>query len=226
MKFYTLRSGDKVTSKDGTWPTQYTNRTQAARAAAKIPSAVVIQRGRPFYVRLFSEDVVCPDGPACADPVVSDYATRPRLAGEGGRMNGDCIEVWAVPGRNSIIDEIHPVTGLTLVCGKDAAAVLASEPLAVRMSWTAWREAAHQRQQTPITWSAVPEEVFYEMLEVLPPAFLRGGAFLVGEPADHCVVTGSPRFAAFRQRGDLYYASNRPLTIAEMKAACTSPATL
>lgn len=50
MKTYTLRSGDVVTSKYGDWPTQYTNRTQADRAAAKIPGAVVIQRGRPFYV--------------------------------------------------------------------------------------------------------------------------------------------------------------------------------
>lgn len=52
MNTYTLRQGDVVTSKDGDWPTQYTNRTQAARAAAKIPGADVIQRGRPFYVRV------------------------------------------------------------------------------------------------------------------------------------------------------------------------------
>jgi hypothetical protein len=49
---YRLRSGELVTSKDGEWPTQYTNRTQAARAAAKIPGAQVIVRGRPFYVQL------------------------------------------------------------------------------------------------------------------------------------------------------------------------------
>jgi hypothetical protein len=52
MNTYRLRSGDVVTSKDGTWPTQYTNRTQAQRAADKIPGATMIQRGRPFYVRL------------------------------------------------------------------------------------------------------------------------------------------------------------------------------
>jgi len=49
---YRLRSGDLVTSKDGKWPTQYTNKTQALRAAAKIAGAEMIQRGRPFYVRV------------------------------------------------------------------------------------------------------------------------------------------------------------------------------
>jgi hypothetical protein len=49
---YRLRSGDLVTSKDGSWPTQYTNKTQALRAAAKIAGAEMIQRGRPFYVRV------------------------------------------------------------------------------------------------------------------------------------------------------------------------------
>ena len=57
MKTYKLRSGDLVTSKDGLWPTQYTNRTQAERAAAKIPGATVIVRGRPFYVKL--PDIKC-----------------------------------------------------------------------------------------------------------------------------------------------------------------------
>ena len=57
MTTYRLRSGDLVTSKDGSWPTQYTNRTQAARAAAKIDGAEVIVRGRPFYVRV--PEVAC-----------------------------------------------------------------------------------------------------------------------------------------------------------------------
>ncbi len=52
-KTYTLnQTGETVTSKTGEWPTIYTNRTQAYRAAAKIEGATVIQRGRPFYVRL------------------------------------------------------------------------------------------------------------------------------------------------------------------------------
>jgi hypothetical protein len=49
---YRLRSGDVVTSRDGKWPLQYANRTAAEIAASKIVGAVVIQRGRPFYVRV------------------------------------------------------------------------------------------------------------------------------------------------------------------------------
>lgn len=52
MATYRLRSGELVTSKTGSWPVQYTNRTQARVAAAKIPGAEVIVRGRPFYVRV------------------------------------------------------------------------------------------------------------------------------------------------------------------------------
>ncbi len=52
MMTYKLKSGELVTSKDGDWPTQYANRTQATKAAAKIAGATVIQRGRPFYVCL------------------------------------------------------------------------------------------------------------------------------------------------------------------------------
>lgn len=51
-KTYTLRTGEMVTSRNGEWPTQYANRTQATNAAAKIAGAQVIQRGRPFYVKL------------------------------------------------------------------------------------------------------------------------------------------------------------------------------
>jgi hypothetical protein len=52
MMSYRLRSGELVTAKTPDWPIQYANRTQAEKAAAKIPGACVIHRGRPFYVRL------------------------------------------------------------------------------------------------------------------------------------------------------------------------------
>lgn len=50
-KTFRLQTGDIVTSKDGEWPTTYANRTQATKAADKY-GGEVIQRGRPFYVRL------------------------------------------------------------------------------------------------------------------------------------------------------------------------------
>lgn len=52
MTTYTLNTGDIVTAKESDWPKQYANRTQAQKAASKIPGAEVIQRGRPFYVRV------------------------------------------------------------------------------------------------------------------------------------------------------------------------------
>lgn len=48
---YRLDTNDLVTAHLGT-PLQYATHAQAARAAEQIPGATVIQRGRPFYVRL------------------------------------------------------------------------------------------------------------------------------------------------------------------------------
>ncbi len=128
------------------------------------------------------------------------------------------VEVWAIPGKHSIIDEIIESTGLTRYYQHTPAEVLAREPLAVRMTWADWTAAAIARQQTPIVWQLTDEATYYEMLEVLPPAMMAGGAFLVGEPMDHDVATGAPRFSAFRQRGNTYETASRPLTCAELRA--------
>ena len=127
------------------------------------------------------------------------------------------IEVWAVPGQNSIIDEID-VNGLTKVYGKDAAAVLADEPAAVRMTWEAWRAAAVARQNAiAIAWEPSTQEQYDEMLNVLPPIDFDGYSFLVGEPSDHSFETGRPRFAAYRFIDDRYEVASRPLTRAELR---------
>lgn len=133
-------------------------------------------------------------------------------------LSTDFTEVWAVPGANHIIDTINPITGLTSVYGKDAHAVLTENPNAVRMTWEVWRTAAAERQQTPITWQRTTARKYQEMLEVLPPAYWSGGAFLVGEPYDHDFATGAPRFQAYVQRGDYYFVASRPLTLKELKA--------
>lgn len=133
-------------------------------------------------------------------------------------------EVWAIPGKGSIIDAINPLTGLTVICGKDAAAVLAQDPTAVRMSWSDWQAAAITRQQTPITWARTSAKEYNQMLNILPPALWTGGAFLVGEPYDHCFATGAPRFTAYRElRGSgtydpIYLVASRPLTRAELRS--------
>lgn len=60
-KTYTLSSGEVVTSKSGDWPTQYTNRSQAYRGASRLMiagvNATVIQRGRPFYVKILEQSI-------------------------------------------------------------------------------------------------------------------------------------------------------------------------
>jgi len=133
-------------------------------------------------------------------------------------LTTDYTEVYAVPGQNSIIDTINPDTGLTSVYGRTEADVLEREPGAVRMTWEAWQAAAVARQQTPIRWEITTERKYQEMLEVLPPAYWSGGAFLVGEPWDHCMATGRPRFAAYVERSGRYYTANRPVTMTELKA--------
>ena len=67
-----------------------------------------------------------------------------------------------------------------------------------------------------IEWKETTEERFWEMLGVLPPAIMLKGAFLVGEPYDHNDI-GYPRFQGFRQEGEKFFESSRPITHAEFK---------
>jgi hypothetical protein len=138
-------------------------------------------------------------------------------------MRTDFVEVYAIPGHHNIIDGINPDTGLTCVNGDTAEQVAAREPLAVRMTWEAWRAEQIARQQTPIAWQPSTRAQYHEMLNVLPPALWIGGAFLVGEPMDHSHATGAPRFTAYKQTGSSedfarYWVASRPLTVAEFRA--------
>jgi hypothetical protein len=133
----------------------------------------------------------------------------------------DCVDCWAVPGANSIIDVIHPVTGRTWINGNTPAEMLAREPRAVRMVLSDWLAEKAARQQTPITWTQTTEATYREMLDVLPPAAWVAGYFLVGEPTDHCAATGAPRFQGYRETAGRYFASSRPITLAELRAIVT-----
>jgi hypothetical protein len=68
-----------------------------------------------------------------------------------------------------------------------------------------------------IEWQEVTEERYWEMLEVLPPASMVRGAFLVGEPMDHDRVTGRPRFDAFKCEDGKYFTSSHPMTFHQFK---------
>lgn len=130
----------------------------------------------------------------------------------------DVIECYAVPGERHIIDMIHPQTGLSLYGHKSAEDVIAAHPNAVRMTLADWMKAKAASQHTPITWAPTTKERYHEMLEVLPPAMWRGGAFLVGEPDDHDAETGEPRFQGYYHEAGAYFVASRPMTRTELRA--------
>ena len=133
-----------------------------------------------------------------------------------GQPVPDPTECYAVPGEAHIIDCIHPLTGLTVCFAKTLEQVQEEYPAAERMTVAAFCEEHATRQHTPITWSTVTEDTYDEMLEVLPPAYMGNHGFLVGEPWDHAVSTGQPRYAAYRHAPTGYWwTASRPMTIAE-----------
>ena len=70
----------------------------------------------------------------------------------------------------------------------------------------------------PIEWHETTREKYWEMLEVLPPAAMGGGGFLVGEPWDHHAITGQPRFAGYAEKQGKYWEADRPMTRKEFAA--------
>lgn len=53
----------------------------------------------------------------------------------------------------------------------------------------------------------VSGDLYYDMLECVPPEIVKGGAFLVGEPVDHGGDDNVPRYECYSMRGtgSLYY---------------------
>lgn len=125
---------------------------------------------------------------------------------------------FAVPGENSLIDCINPDTGLSWIERENLEQIRKRYPLAEVVNIDDWCKAKAARQDTPIAWSEVTEERYFEMLEVLPPAIMTPLGFLVGEPWDHHAVTGQPRYAAFTAKFGKYYEASRPMTIKEFKS--------
>lgn len=126
-------------------------------------------------------------------------------------------ECYAVPGSDSIIDCIHPATGLTIYCHESADQIQQRYPNAIRMTIDAFCEQKAARQHTPITWREVTEARYYEMFEVLPPIIIAGKGFLVSEPWDHDAQTGTPRYAAFRFKNGKHETASRPMTVTELR---------
>ena len=133
----------------------------------------------------------------------------------------DCKTAFATD--ETLIDTIHPATGLSWCFGKTLEIVQQEYPTAKVVNIDEWCKAKGERQNTPIEWEEVTEARFYDMLNVLPPAAMVPGAFLVGEPTDHHAGNGRPRFQAFKAENGIertpeavkFFASSRPITHAE-----------
>ena len=134
----------------------------------------------------------------------------------------DCTHCIAVPGQDTAIDLVHPITGRTIYGNKTLAEIKAERPEYADAELLPFDEFSRQvaeRQHSPIKWEATTEEAYTYGLEVLPPAAWVRGGFLVGEPYDHDAGNGQPRFQAFRHKGDQYEKANRPMTRAEFRQA-------
>lgn len=74
-----------------------------------------------------------------------------------------------------------------------------------------WQPLWDAMDANPDSWIPTTESMYWEMLEAVPPAAMRRGWFLVGEPLRH--IDGEAVHACFRQIGNQYSARN--LTLAQ-----------
>lgn len=77
-----------------------------------------------------------------------------------------------------------------------------------------WNDLWQAMRQEPHAWVPTTQEMFNEMLCVLPPRAQGGGAFLVGEE-NHHDADGEAVYACFKQVGDEFEA--RYMTVAEFR---------
>jgi hypothetical protein len=95
---------------------------------------------------------------------------------------------------------VNPETGLSHIQNENLEQIRLRYPEAQLVNFEQHvASIAAQQDAEPLFWKDVTEERYYEMLNVLPPAAMHAGAFLVGEPYDHHAGTGRPRFACFRR---------------------------
>lgn len=75
-----------------------------------------------------------------------------------------------------------------------------------------WNDLWSAMRPVPHAWMPTTENMYWHMLEVVPPVAACNGAFLVGE-ADHHNADHVPVYACFKQASDQYEA--RYMTVAE-----------
>ncbi len=125
-------------------------------------------------------------------------------------------QVFAVPGE-LIIDIAHD--GKSGIYGQTLEEVRTRHPNAIAMTLGEFCKGKAVQQDTPIQWEETTEERYWDMLEVLPPAYMNKAGFLVGEPWDHHAISGLPRFQAFTGKAGKFHAASRPMTVPEFRAA-------
>jgi hypothetical protein len=120
----------------------------------------------------------------------------------------DLKNVIAEPGGPSIIDYVNPMTERGAYSGETLDEIRKNYPRAEIVDIDEWLAARAAEQDTPVTWYETTAEEFDRMLGVLPPAYLSGATFAVGERATTPPVrvrrgskrTGRPRPATFARR--------------------------
>jgi hypothetical protein len=131
----------------------------------------------------------------------------------------DCKDAFAVPGSDSIIDVIRPDTGRSWFYDQSWDEIRERYPGAEIIAVEEWSKQKAARQNAPFLWLQSTKAKYWDMLEVLPPAIMVAGGFLVGEPWDHHAVSGKPRFSAWREWHGKFFTASRPLTVQEFKLA-------
>lgn len=127
-------------------------------------------------------------------------------------------ECYTLPDFDCMSDTIHPITGLTTYGGKSEADIRKEHPTILRMSTDEFCQKKAEKQNSPIEWKPTDKDRYYEALGCLPPAFLDGGRFLVGEPMDHCAKSGRPRYDGYCESQGAYFHTSRPVTVRDFKA--------
>lgn len=127
--------------------------------------------------------------------------------------------VFAEPGANSVVDFVHPSTGLSCINSETLEQIQQRYPKAELVPYEDYMKAKFARQNPPLEWLASNKETAEEQRCCLPPEAYSDdySAFLVGEPWDHCCATGQPRFIAYRKHAGKWQRASRPMTVKEFQ---------
>lgn len=128
-----------------------------------------------------------------------------------------CTHVFVSADRDTAIDAINPETGRSWYAGETLEQIQARYPGASIMSWDEYEAAKWAKENTPVKWVRISQARYDDLFECLPPRAVARSAFMVGEPTDHYGNGGSARFQACKEQRGRYYASSRPLTVAEFR---------